>query len=152
MTTPTIKTPAGISGPHAEQKPADLDDLDLPPEKRELILYREIKAEHSKLTVEHRNAQRLLRELYQLRREKFASFMLALISTIFVSFGWWVESGRCSFIPEGWGQPVGFTLVFVGIVTGVFVPLIEKILWAWFHRHKAELICPQCNATVVHKD
>lgn len=136
------------------QSPYGYEDLDLPPEKRELMLFHESKKSLENLRVQHNNAQRLLRELYQLRREKFSSLTNSVLATVAVSAGSWFAAGgiyAASIFGESYFL-AGSVIVVIGIVLGIIKPPVEELLWKVFCKHKSELQCPHCKRVVINRD
>lgn len=143
-----------IDSTSSSVRPQGYEDLDLPSDKRELLLYHESKKELEKLRVQHSNAQRLLRELYQLRKEKFSSITNSVFSTFIVSAGSWLAAGGryAEELFGGYYIHAGLSLAVVGIVFGVAKPPLEALIWKLFYHHKSELLCPHCSGLVVNKD
>lgn len=126
---PAIKAPDNNTN-----KPDWLEELDLPPAKRELRIHYQNQNELRILRIKYDNAQNLLRELEQLRHEKHASITNSVISTFVITAGGLALSGQ-AFVIDLLGTyviPVGVCLIGCGTLFGVIKPPIESFIWRIF--------------------
>lgn len=138
------------------QSQAEMKDIDLSPDQQLALHYKRTEIRHQQLQIEFENANKQLRELSRLRKDRFDSICNSVLSALLVSIGTYMGTTGKVPVPDVSINQfavtcIGWVLVVVGVIFGVFMPPVFAILYRVFCHKEPGLRCIKCGSLLEKK-